>query len=57
MIHGAYDATGFIAVATSLDVGILLRGSMILIGIIVAIVLFVQKMQKKKDTTSRVPRA
>lgn len=54
MIHGAYDATGFIAVATSLDVGILLRGSMILIGIIVAIVLFVQKMQKKKDITSIV---
>jgi hypothetical protein len=48
MIHGVYDATGFIGVATSIDVAILLRGSMILIGIIVAIALFVQKIRKRK---------
>jgi membrane protease YdiL (CAAX protease family) len=48
MIHGAYDATGFIGVATSLDTGILLRGSMILIGVVVAIALFVQKMHKRR---------
>jgi membrane protease YdiL (CAAX protease family) len=48
MIHGSYDATGFIGVATSLDVGILLRGSMILIGVIVAVVLFIQNMLKRR---------
>lgn len=48
LIHGMYDATGFIGVATSLDVGILLRGLMILVSIVVAIGLFVQKMRKKK---------
>jgi membrane protease YdiL (CAAX protease family) len=52
VIHGAYDATGFIGVATSLDTGILLRGVMILISVIVAIALLVQKMLKKKDITS-----
>ncbi len=50
IIHGSYDATGFIGVATSADVGILLRGSMILIGMIVAIVLFVQKIRKRRTS-------
>jgi hypothetical protein len=48
MIHGAYDATGFIGIATSIDMAILLRESMILIGVIVAIALFVQKVRKRK---------
>lgn len=49
IIHGAYDATGFIGVATSLNLGVVLRESMILIGVIVAIVLFAQKMHKRKN--------
>ncbi len=48
MIHGTYDATGFIGVATSPNLGILLRASIILIGIIVAIGLFIQKLLKRK---------
>lgn len=48
IIHGAYDALAFIGVATSLDLAILLRGSMILMSIIVAIVLFFQKILKRK---------
>ncbi len=48
IIHGVYDATGFIGVATSLDVGVLLRGSMILIGVIVAVVLLVQEILRRR---------
>jgi membrane protease YdiL (CAAX protease family) len=44
IIHGVYDATAFIGVATSLDIGLLLRGFMILFGIIVAIALFTQNI-------------
>lgn len=50
LIHGAYDAMGFISVATSLSVGILLRGSFILLSIIVALFLFLQKITKRKAT-------
>jgi len=47
IIHGAYDATAFIGVATSLSTGALLREYMIAIGIIVAVVLFLQKMAQR----------
>jgi hypothetical protein len=43
LIHGAYDATGFIGVATSSAAGDQLRGLMILIGVIVAIAIFIQQ--------------
>jgi membrane protease YdiL (CAAX protease family) len=44
LIHGVYDATAFVGVANSSDIVIAaLRGSMILIGIIAAVVLLVQK--------------
>jgi membrane protease YdiL (CAAX protease family) len=43
LIHGAYDATGFIGVATSSTTGDQLRELMILIGIFVAIAIFVYK--------------
>jgi len=49
-IHGLYDATGFIGVAVSLDVGTFLRVLMILVGIIVAIALFVEKLLKKRTS-------
>jgi membrane protease YdiL (CAAX protease family) len=43
LIHGAYDATAYIGVATSAGIGDQLREFMILIGVIVAIVIFVQR--------------
>lgn len=46
MIHGAYDATGFLGIAVSPDVGVLLRGSMIAIGVIVAGALLIQRTFK-----------
>jgi membrane protease YdiL (CAAX protease family) len=55
LIHGAYDATGFIGIAVSPDVGVLLRGSMILIGILVAIVLSIPKIRKRGATTLIAP--
>ncbi len=43
VIHGAYDATAFVGVATSLTIGAALREFMILIGIVAAIVIFAQR--------------
>jgi membrane protease YdiL (CAAX protease family) len=40
MIHGAYDATGYLGVATSSDIGAQLRELMIFIGLVVAIIVF-----------------
>lgn len=48
LIHGVYDATGFLGVATSSSVGATLRGLMLLIGLIVALQLLIQKMRKRK---------
>lgn len=50
LIHGAYDATAFIGVATSLSLGIQLRGFMILIGLIVAFTLFIQRISKRSTS-------
>lgn len=47
MIHGAYDATAFIGVATSANIGDQLREFMILIGIFVAIAIFIEKRTNK----------
>jgi membrane protease YdiL (CAAX protease family) len=48
VIHGVYDATGFVGVASSPELGNLLRWSMTIIGILVAIVLFIQRFRKRK---------
>jgi membrane protease YdiL (CAAX protease family) len=40
MIHGAYDATGYVGVATSSQIGAQLREVMILIGLIAAFIVF-----------------
>ena len=48
MIHGAYDATGYIGVATSSNIGAQLRELMILIGILVAIFVFSRRKKKSK---------
>lgn len=47
LIHGVYDATGFIGVATTMNVGVLLRSFLILFSIIVAIVVLVQTRSKR----------
>jgi len=48
MIHGTYDASEFFDVATSLNLGASFRGHMIMVSILVAIVLFIQKMPIKR---------
>jgi membrane protease YdiL (CAAX protease family) len=40
MIHGVYDATGYLGIATSSDIGGQLRELMIFIGLIVAVFMF-----------------
>jgi membrane protease YdiL (CAAX protease family) len=40
MIHGLYDATGYLGVATSSDIGAQLRELMIFLGLIVAVFIF-----------------
>ncbi|MEM0053916.1 MAG: hypothetical protein QXL89_06995 [Nitrososphaeria archaeon] len=52
IVHGAYDASGFISVATSFELGMMLRVSLTLIGLIVAIVLFVQKILTRQTKKS-----
>jgi membrane protease YdiL (CAAX protease family) len=49
-IHGVYDATGFVGVAASPELGTLLRWSMTIVGILVAIALFVQRIRKRKGS-------
>jgi hypothetical protein len=38
LIHGIYDATGFLGVATSMSIGLALRAVFIIIGLILAII-------------------
>ena len=47
LIHGAYDATAFVGVATTQGVGALLRGLMIVIGLVAGLVILVEKVKKK----------
>jgi hypothetical protein len=47
LIHGVYDATAFIGVATSMNVRVLLRALLIFFSIIVAIVVLVQTRSKR----------
>jgi membrane protease YdiL (CAAX protease family) len=54
LIHGAYDATGFIGVAVSAEVGARLREYMILIGVIVGLMLLIQKSFVKDYNSSGV---
>jgi membrane protease YdiL (CAAX protease family) len=54
LIHGVFDATGFIGVAVSFGVGTSLRGLMILIGLIVGLVLLVQESRMRDRNSSNV---
>jgi membrane protease YdiL (CAAX protease family) len=50
LIHGAYDATGFLTVAISVETGIFLREVMLGICTFVAIGLFVQTVLQRRKT-------
>jgi membrane protease YdiL (CAAX protease family) len=43
MIHGAYDATAYVSIATSSDIGVQLRDLMIVIGVVAALLVFSRK--------------
>lgn len=49
VVHGAYDATGFLGVATSSQIGAILRVLMMLVGISVALSLFINRMRKRRS--------
>jgi membrane protease YdiL (CAAX protease family) len=51
VIHGAYDATGFLGVATSSQIGTVLRVLMMLVGLGVALSLFINRIRKRRSTT------
>jgi membrane protease YdiL (CAAX protease family) len=44
LLHGAYDAAGFLTVAVSLEAGLVARGIMLGIGATVAFYLFLKKL-------------
>ncbi len=44
LIHGAYDATGFLTVAVSTEIGLTARIGMIFVGVIVAFYLLLKKL-------------
>lgn len=46
MIHGVYDATGFIGIATTPGIGIILRNAMVLLGIVVAVWFFPKRKHR-----------
>ena len=44
LIHGLYDATGFLTVAVSSEVGLAARGVMICVGVTIALYLLLKKL-------------
>lgn len=52
LIHGGYDATAFIGVATSTFIGDFLRELLILIGVVFALVIFLDRQSKKSKVQS-----
>lgn len=46
LIHGVYDATGFLGIATSSGIGALLREIMLLLGLIFSLALFIQRRRR-----------
>jgi membrane protease YdiL (CAAX protease family) len=48
IIHGVYDAVGYLGVATSSSIGIFLRSSMTTIGLLVAASMLVYKIRKRE---------
>jgi membrane protease YdiL (CAAX protease family) len=52
VVHGVYDATGFLGVATSSQIGTVLRVLMLLIGIAVGLGLFINRTRKRTPMRS-----
>ena len=50
LIHGVYNATAFVGVATTQDIGTLLRWLMIVIGLLAGLVLLLERVRKKSRT-------
>jgi membrane protease YdiL (CAAX protease family) len=48
VIHGAYDAVGFLGVATSPGISATLRGLMILVGLVAALALLIQRIRSRR---------
>ena len=44
LIHGAFDATGFLTVAVSTEAGLAARAALIFIGVVIAFYLFIKKL-------------
>jgi len=55
LIHGSYDATAYVSVATSTFVGDGLRAFMIVLGVIVAFVMYIQRGSRKDQNRINVP--
>jgi membrane protease YdiL (CAAX protease family) len=51
VIHGLYDAAGFVGVAASPELGTLLRWSMTIAGVLVAIALIIQRIHKREHVS------
>jgi membrane protease YdiL (CAAX protease family) len=51
LIHGAYDATAYVGVATSMSIGLSLRAFMIVLGVIVAFLLYIQRGSREDQKT------
>lgn len=49
VVHGAYDATGFLGVAASSQIGAILRVLMMLVGIAEALNLFINRIGKRRS--------
>jgi membrane protease YdiL (CAAX protease family) len=49
LIHGAFDATGFIGVASSMSLGVELKGALIIAGVVTAAIIFAQRGLRNKE--------
>lgn len=52
LIHGGYNATAFVGVATRQDIGTLLRLLMIIMGLVAGLALLLERMRKKSGIPS-----
>ncbi len=55
LIHGAYDATGFLTIAISTDVGLAARGALTFVGIAFAVYLLLKKIIMKPNPNPQPP--
>jgi membrane protease YdiL (CAAX protease family) len=55
IIHGAFDATGFIGVAFTTSIGLESRGALIIAGIVTATIIYAQRNLSKKEKAELLP--